>query len=254
MFFGKGDFTVRVLSVHLLSWSSREVEIPPKKSFALSYRMAGDARFDMSGALTEASDGDILYFPKGIGYHLDAGRERLYGINFETDIDMPAEILRWPAKKRPFFESAFSEMYRVWVGRESGYYARATSYFYRIISEIVREGEEESRDASYLKLKPALSLIYSGYMDPGLSVSSLAEHIGVSDTYFRRIFERCMGERPLEFINGVRIGHAAEHLASGFYNVESVAEMCGFSDAKYFSTVFKRIKGMSPTEYVRNYT
>lgn len=253
MFFGSGDFTVRLQSVHLLSWGKRDVDIPPKKTFALSYRVTGDGRFDYRGEEISVTDGDILYFPKGAGYHLDAGHERLYGINFEAEGSMPDEIIKFTAKKRPFFETAFSELYRVWTERESGYYARATSYFYRIVSEIIRERDEERTDGAYLKLKPALALMYSGYMHPELSVSSLAEHIGVSDTYFRRIFERIMGERPLDFLNKLRVSYAAEHLKSGFYNIESVAEMCGFRDGKYFATVFRRIKGMSPSEYIKRH-
>ena len=253
MFFGNNDFTLRVQSVHLLSWSRRDVDIPPKKTFAISYRAVGDSRFDYRGSTIDVTDGDILYFPKGAGYHLDAGRERLFGINFEAEGDMPDEILRFSARKRSFFETAFSEVYRIWTGRESGYYARAVSYLYRIIAEIVRENDEERRDGAYLKLKPALSMIYSGYMDPTLSVSRMADYIGVSETYFRRIFERFMGERPLEFLNKLRISYAVEHLESGFYNIESISEMCGFGDPKYFATVFKRIRGISPSEYIKRY-
>lgn len=253
MFFGNGDTRLSIQSVHLLSWQRRDVDIPPKKTFALSYRTEGQSRFDYLGEEIEVSDGDILYFPKGAGYHLDAGRELLFGVNFEADGYMPERIMKFSVKKRPFFEAAFSEMYRVWTERESGYYARAMSYLYRIISEIQRESEEETRDSTYVKLKPALTMIYSGYMNSGLSVASLAERIGTSETYFRRIFERQMGQRPLDFINNLRISYAKEHLESGFYNVESVAEMCGFSDAKYFSTVFRRVTGVSPSEYVKKH-
>ena len=253
MFFGMDDPLVRIQSVHLLSWSRRDVDIPPKRSFALSYRAIGDSRFHYRGEVIDVRDGDVLYFPKGAGYHLDAGRERLWGINFETDGEMPDGIIKFSVKKRAFFETAFSELYRVWTERESGYYARAMSYFYRILAELERESDEERKGGTYMRLKPALALIYSGYMDPSLSVSALAEHIGTSDTYFRRIFESEMGRRPLDFINDLRISYAKEHLESGFYNVESVAEMCGFRDAKYFATVFRRIVGMSPSEYVKRH-
>lgn len=251
MFFGNRDFNIRLVSVHLLTWEKRSVVIPPKKTFALSYRELGDSRFIFEDREYQVSSGDVLYFPKGCGYRLEAGRERLYGVNFEAEGNVPEELLQFPVKNRPFFETAFSELYRIWTGRGSGYYARATSYFYRIVSELVKEGEEERRDPAFARLRPAVSMIYSGYSRGELSVSALAEHIGVSETYFRRIFTKYMGEKPLAFINRVRVGYAAEYLEGGFYNIESVAEMCGFSDAKYFATVFKRIKGVSPSDYMR---
>lgn len=251
MFFGNGDFNIRLVSVHLLTWEKRSVVIPPKKTFALSYREIGDSRFIFEDSEYKVEGGDVLYFPKGCGYRLEAGRERLYGVNFEAEGNVPDELLQFSVKNRPFFETAFSELYRIWSSRESGYYARATSYFYRIISELVREGDEGRRDPAFARLSPAISMIYADYAKDDLSVASLAEHIGVSETYFRRIFTKYMGEKPLAFINRVRVGYAAEYLEGGFYNIESIAEMCGFNDSKYFATVFKRIKGISPSEYMR---
>ena len=251
MFFGNCDFNIRLVSVHLLTWGHRSVIIPPKKTFALSYREIGDSRFIFDDCEYKAQSGDVLYFPKGSGYRLEAGRERLYGVNFEAEGNIPQCLLQFSVKNRPFFETAFSELYRIWSGREKGYYARATSYFYRIIAELVKEGEEEGCEQAFLKLQPAVSKIYSDYSRTELSVSGLAEYIGVSETYFRRIFIKYMGETPLSFITRVRIDYAAEYLDGGFYNVESVSEMCGFNDAKYFATVFKKIKGVSPSDYIR---
>ncbi len=253
MFFGGSEFTVKILSVHLLKWDKRNVNIPPKRSFAISYREVGDCEFIMDGEVTRGESGDIFYFPKGIGYKITAGRERLYGINFEYTGEIPQKILKLKVKKHAFFATAFSEIYRIWTSKESGYYARALSYFYRIISEIVRESEEEERTPVYERIKPALTRIYEGYGDPELSVGSLAAYIGVSDTYFRRAFEATLGKRPREFINELRISYAKEYLESGFYNIEKVSEMCGFRDTKYFSTVFKKYTGMSPSQYIKTH-
>ena len=254
MIFGKADMHITILSVHKLSWRRRDVDIAPKKSFALSYRVTGDSKFYSDDEVLKISDGDIMYFPKGVGYHIEAGQEVLYAVNFECEGDLPERVMAASVRRRPFFETAFLEMYRAWTERESGYYARTMSYLYRILAELESEVELEARDSSYAKLKPAISMIYSGYMNPELSVGMLAEQIGVSETYFRRIFERNMGERPLDFINRLRISYAKEYLTSGYYNVESVAAMCGFSDSKYFSTVFRRIAGMSPSEYLKRHT
>lgn len=253
MFFGDDIFSVRLISVHLLSWGYRDVVIPPKATYALSYRCVGDCEFSYSDRSVSASSGDICYFPKGVGYSIKAGRERLYGINFEVEGEMPADIFAFSTKKQAFFETAFSELYRVWTEREAGYYARALSYFYRIIAEMTREETSERVDTAYIKLKPALSLMYSNYMEPGLSVADLAAHIGVSETYFRRIFKRVMGECPLDYLNKLRMSYAKEHLGGGSYTVESVAEMCGFRDSKYFATVFKKMYGISPSEYQKRH-
>jgi two-component system response regulator YesN len=82
-----------------------------------------------------------------------------------------------------------------------------------------------------------------------VQISELAALSGVSDTYFRRLFLETYGERPLDYLNRLRIGYARELLISGYYSTTEVALRSGFSDPKYFSTVFKRITGETPTEF-----
>lgn len=252
MFFGNENFTPRLLSAHFLSWDSLDTEIPPKTTYAISIRVEGDCVFETAVGELRAVSGDVFYFPKGVGYKIKAGRERLYSILFETDFDMPDEVLHIPVRNIPFFETAFMELYRAWSSKEIGFYARATSYFYRIIAELARESENIS--VGYQRLRPAVSYVYSHYRERDLTVERLADEVGVSDTYLRRLFKSELGESPNDFINKVRIDSAAEYLEMGFYTIERVAELCGFADAKYFSTVFKKYRGMPPSEYMRSHS
>jgi AraC family transcriptional regulator len=73
----------------------------------------------------------------------------------------------------------------------------------------------------------------------------------VSEAYLRRVFLRIYGRSPLEYINGLRIERAKEMLLSGLYSIGDIAFNCGFSDAKYFSTAFKRITGRTPSDYAK---
>ena len=196
----------------------------------------------------------MFYFPKGCSYHFTAQKERLYAINFYAEGKLSEQIEKFTPKNYARFKNEFEEIYNVWTRRESGYYLRALSILYKILSNIEKERAEESELPIYKKLKPALERMNSDYINPNISINELADSIGVSDTYFRRIFEKCVGEKPLNYLNRLRIDHARELLQSGFYNVESVAEMCGFRDPKYFSTVFRRIRGISPSEYKKKYS
>jgi two-component system response regulator YesN len=82
-----------------------------------------------------------------------------------------------------------------------------------------------------------------------VQISALAALSDMSDTYFRRLFLEVFGERPLDYLNKLRVSYACELLTSGYYTVSEVAGRSGFPDPKYFSTVFKRITGESPTEF-----
>ena len=71
----------------------------------------------------------------------------------------------------------------------------------------------------------------------------------LSRTIFYRKLKSIIGLTPVDFIREVRIKRAAQLIDSGEYNFSQVAYMTGFNDPKYFSRRFKKIMGVTPTEY-----
>ncbi|HBG86400.1 MAG TPA: hypothetical protein DDW62_02495, partial [Marinilabiliaceae bacterium] len=55
-------------------------------------------------------------------------------------------------------------------------------------------------------------------------------------------------QSPSDFIRLVRLSKSAELLESGAYNITEVSELCGFTSVSYFSTVFKKHYGKTPSE------
>ena len=71
----------------------------------------------------------------------------------------------------------------------------------------------------------------------------------MSDTYFRKLFYKVFNTTPLSYINSLRIERAKALLSELNSTVDQVAQKSGFSDAKYFSTVFKKFVGVPPSKY-----
>ena len=84
-----------------------------------------------------------------------------------------------------------------------------------------------------------------------LSVEKLAESIGMSVSYFRRLFHEAYGCAPMQYIINLRIENARDLLLSGEVNVTEAARLSGFEDIYYFSTLFKRKTGSTPMELLR---
>ena len=82
-----------------------------------------------------------------------------------------------------------------------------------------------------------------------LTIDEFAEHLMLSRTIFYRKLKSIIGLTPVDFIREVRIKRAAQLIDSGEYNFSQVAYMTGFNDPKYFSRRFKKIMGVTPTEY-----
>ena len=63
------------------------------------------------------------------------------------------------------------------------------------------------------------------------------------------LFKEKMGVAPIEYVNTLRIERACNLIASSPMSFSKVGENCGFYDNFYFSKIFKKITGMTPTEY-----
>ena len=85
-----------------------------------------------------------------------------------------------------------------------------------------------------------------------LSLASIAEGLNYNPKYISHLFKEKMGVNYSEYLKNTRIKYAVALFDSGVDSVKNVAALSGFSDALYFSAVFKKTVGMSPKEYKSN--
>ena len=87
-------------------------------------------------------------------------------------------------------------------------------------------------------------------LDKPLPVGQLAEIVGLSRAHFSRSFAESEGVPPAEYVLQQRLQRAAKLLTKGdFLPVKEVSIMCGFDDPNYFAKVFRRVYGITPTEF-----
>lgn len=99
-------------------------------------------------------------------------------------------------------------------------------------------------------LEPVLAYLQAHLTEPELDVGCLAALAGVSQVYLRRIFKKQQGVSPAGFVIRQRLQLAQQLLLSSEQlTIAQVAAMAGFRDPLYFSRIFKRQLGLSPTEY-----
>jgi AraC-like DNA-binding protein len=84
------------------------------------------------------------------------------------------------------------------------------------------------------------------------TVAGLAKRNGFSVSHFSRVFAAVAGLRPQPFLIAARIDHARDLLALTPASIGEVATAAGFSDIYYFSRLFKRRVGVSPSAFRRN--
>ena len=73
--------------------------------------------------------------------------------------------------------------------------------------------------------------------------------VDISPYYFSKLFKQEVGENFIEYVTGARIKHAQHLLEDSRYSIKEVCVMSGYSDPNYFSRIFKKYEGMTPSEY-----
>lgn len=82
-----------------------------------------------------------------------------------------------------------------------------------------------------------------------LMLADVAQKVGISSGYLSTLFQRQMAKEFVDYLNEVRIEHACTYLRQNYLKVYEIAYRVGFKDEKYFSKVFKKVTGQSPSEY-----
>ena len=89
------------------------------------------------------------------------------------------------------------------------------------------------------------------FSDPTLNLTDIAGALGYDAKYISALFRAKRGITFTQYLRSLRIKHAAFLFEEGVESVKSVAMLSGFSDALYFSKIFKQETGLSPSEYLK---
>lgn len=86
-----------------------------------------------------------------------------------------------------------------------------------------------------------------------ITLQRAAEFLGISAGYLSTLFSQQLGTGFIEYLNHVRIDHACSYLRQDYYKTYEIAYKVGFLDEKYFTRVFKKVTGMTPSEYKKSF-
>lgn len=87
------------------------------------------------------------------------------------------------------------------------------------------------------------------YEDTGLSLSKVAEYVGLNEKYFTNRFSKETGETFSSYLTGLRMQKAKELLKTTSFRIYEIAEMTGYNNVEHFNRMFKKLNGVSPAQY-----
>ena len=107
---------------------------------------------------------------------------------------------------------------------------------------------EEKGEQSTRPIRMAQLYIDEHYKEQ-IKLQDVAEYVGFTQSYLSSMFKRQVGKSLVEYLTHIRIQKAKQLLIGGEWNIADVAEEVGFLDVKYFIKRFKKITGLTPSEY-----
>lgn len=99
-------------------------------------------------------------------------------------------------------------------------------------------------------VKEAISYIQNNYIED-ITLEDVADYVGVTPQHFSKVFKEETGYNYIEWVSNLRIDMAKRYLSAGEKNIKEICYMVGYKDPNYFSRIFKKIVGKTPTEYMK---
>ena len=233
----------------------------------LYYLAKGKTKYLIDDEIYPVESGNVVFIPKGHYHMTDSGDcidvER-YLLSFDDNLFdkdtriildelIEKRLINIPINRVEGLQGLFDSFERALsIDGELGEAVRKI-HALEILSFICRHKREYTPTLSESDriIHNVSEYISANYKDD-LNLRSLSKRFSVSESYLSRKFKEVSGMGLNEYVTFVRIINAERLLRTTGLSITEVAYTCGFGDPNYFSTVFKKIKGVTPLKFAKN--
>jgi AraC-like DNA-binding protein len=231
--------------------------------------LEGRARIEFQQHSFDVGPGDTFVIPQGTQHRDVRGADANYRVIYVffhwpgadaivRQID-PLAITRAPEGVKPHLHLMLKELEHDYLSDDPQAPERIRLLLLEILVALLRycrRGDAPPGDARQAlarerrgKLAAGVKAYLNAHAAEVISLEQLAEAHGVSPFHLSRSFSQEFAISITEMLTMIRVERAAELLRTGGLSVKEIAAAAGFSDSNYFAKVFRRSKGISPTEF-----
>lgn len=234
--------------------SSSPLAYPEKPYHSINLLTSGYASFYFhNGRNFHVGPNQFFYLPKNMPYDIvHKEMTEYYSIVFDflEEDSKVYDFFAVSVQDDPRFLSNFQHFIRTYRHKKIGYLNQCYQSFYALISDIQTKTNAQYLSTSQKEmLNKAYDYIQENLSSPDLTVTSLCEMLGVSSGYFRNLFTKKYSLSPKKYISSQRLSNACTLLRNTSLSIQEISDQVGFNDMTHFSTEFKKIHKISPTEY-----
>ena len=226
----------------------------------VTYILRGKAEYTIDSTKYILSAGDLACIPKGALRSAVSCPDDLmecYCVNGKVhnfsgeDTTMPLPLISHIGIQSDII-ALYRDLNAAWLLRDPGYGMRVRAIYLMILQRYFQLTLYKNVSSTMdTRIRKVLRYLIDRYNEP-ITVQDMADMTGLSAMYFGNFFKRETGVSFRQYLMSIRLNHAEDMLQCGEYNVNEVAEACGFSDIFYFSKVFKESRGVSPSKVIRS--
>lgn len=222
-----------------------------RRTHGFIIKLRGTTEYCIGREIVSLDAGQILYVKKGSSYSIrEVSPGYSYVVNFDSLHDQPEDFKKLSAPKGLDLAPLAEKMYHRW--QKDDLYGALSSLYSLLQKASAPKDYTPPREKQLLGT--VLEYLNEHLTEPELDLSVLPQITGVSAAYLRRIFKKACGTAPAGFVTEQRIRLAKQMLANSHTErIAQIALAAGYKDALYFSRLFKKQTGLSPTEYAQMY-
>ncbi|MFB9276749.1 helix-turn-helix domain-containing protein [Cohnella cellulosilytica] len=118
-----------------------------------------------------------------------------------------------------------------------------------IVNELCRDVSKKKVDRYHETIEAVKQFIEREYANADLSLYRIVEAVNRPEKFVTQLFKEYAGESPIDYLERVRIGRAAELLLENELTIDEIAVQVGYNSGHSFRRAFKRVKGTAPSAY-----
>ncbi len=158
-------------------------------------------------------------------------------------LDFVEQIAHGPAAEMP------EEVGALFYAQHFPSLAEAKEHYRRTVGKILDYLEKQKQEAVVSRVGRAEKVIRDRHAEPRLSLQDICDEVFLSVSQFSVLFKESTGTTFVEYLTHIRIESAKELLRTTDLRTYEIADQVGYTDPRYFTYVFKKLTGMTSSEY-----
>ena len=239
-----------------------------RNDYQLLYIAAGKGHFYFKGSKTATvvEKGNMVLFRPGeeqVYYYYAEDKTEVYWVHFTGwKVEQYLDSYDLPKKENVFFTGVspdypwiYNQMIRELQLRRANYEDVNKLFIHHIfltINRYIKEGKQTKHE-TISDIERAVHYFNENYSKP-ITIEQYAQEHLMSVNWFIHSFKEVMHVPPMQYIVSLRIAAAKGYLESSNKNITEISNIVGYENALYFSRLFKKYTGMTPSEYKKKHS